>query len=54
MARFTEGTIIIGKGIELPEDEIPRLEIELIELGWILDTDELDYDSSGNFIVVYC
>ena len=46
MTRFTEGTIIIGNGIELTEDEIPRLEIELIELGRILDTDKLDYDSS--------
>ena len=54
MTRFTEGTIIIGKRIKLTENEIPRLEIELIELGRILDTDELDYDSSGNFIVVYC
>ena len=54
MSRFTEWTIIIRKGIELIEDEIPRLEVELIELGRILDTDELDYDSSGNFIVVYC
>ena len=46
MTRVTEGTIIIGKGIELAEGEIPTLEIELIELGRILDTDELDYDGS--------
>ena len=30
-----------------------RLEIELIELGRILDTNKLDYDSLGNLIVVY-
>ena len=54
MTRFAERTIIIGKGIELTEDEILRLEIELIELGRIMDTDELDYDSSGKFIIVYC
>ena len=46
--------IIIGNKIKLTEGVILRLEIELIELGRILDTDELDYDSSGNFIVVYC
>ena len=54
MTRFREEMIIIGKRIELTEDEILRLEIELIELGRILDTDKLDYDSSGNLIVVYC
>ena len=54
MTRFTKGTIIIGKRIELIEDEIPILEIELIELGRILDTNKLDYDSSVNLIVVYC
>ena len=53
MTRFTEGTIIIGNWIELIEDEIPRLEIELIELGRILDTDDLDYDGSWNFVVIY-
>ena len=54
MTRFTERKIIIGNWIELTEDEIPILEIELIELGRILDSDQLDYDGSWNFIVVYC
>ena len=54
MTRFTEETIMIGNWVELTEDEILRLEIELIELGRILDTNKLDYDSSGNLIVVYC
>ena len=54
MTRFIEGTIIIREGIEVTEDEILRLEIELIELGRISNTDELDYDSSGNLIGGYC
>ena len=32
MNRFSERKIVIGKGIELTEDEILRLEIEMIEL----------------------
>ena len=32
---------MIGNWVELTEDEIPRLETELIELEKILDTDEL-------------
>ena len=54
MTRFTEGTMIIGKEIELTEDEVLRLEIELIELERMLYTNKLDYDSSVNLIVVYC
>ena len=53
MNRFEKGTIVIGKGIELTEDEILRLEIELIELERLLDTDQLEYDSLGNLIVRY-
>ena len=54
MTRFIEGMIIIGKRKELTEDQILRLEIELIELGRIFDIDKLNYDSSGNLIIVYC
>ena len=53
MTRFTEGTMIIGKEIELTEDEVLRLEIELIELERMLYTNKLDYDSSRNLIEVY-
>ena len=53
MTRFEESTIVIGKWIELTEDEIPRLEIEMIELGRLLETNILDYDSSGNLVVKY-
>ena len=53
MNRFKEGTIIIGKGIELTEEEILRLEIELIQLGRLEDTDWLEYNSSKKLIVKY-
>ena len=39
MIRFEEGTIVIGKEIELTEHEILRLEIEMIELERLLDID---------------
>ena len=41
MIRFEEGTIIIGKGIELTEEEILRLEDELIQIGRLEETDYL-------------
>ena len=44
MTRFTKAIIIRGKGIELTEDEILRLEIELIESERMLDTNKLEYD----------
>ena len=53
MNRFKEGTIVIGKGIDLTEDEILRLEIEMIELERLLDIDRLDYDAIGNLVVKY-
>ena len=51
MTRFIDGTIVIGKRIELTEDEILRLEVELIELGRMIDTNKLEYDLIGNLIV---
>ena len=53
MNRFKEGTIIIGSGIELTEEEILRLEIELIELWRLEDTDQLEYNSSKDLVVKY-
>ena len=53
MNRFSEGTIVIGKRIELTEDEVLKLEIEMIELGRLLETDRLVYDSIGNLLVKY-
>ena len=37
MNRFEEGTIVVWKGVDLSEDEILKLEIELIELERLLD-----------------
>ena len=53
MNRFEERTIVVGKSVELTEDEILRLEIEPIELERLLDTDQLEYDSLGNLVVRY-
>ena len=53
MNRFKENTIIIGKGVELIEDEILRLEIEIIDLERIIETDKLEYDDRRNLVVVY-
>ena len=53
MSRFKENTIIIGKGIHLTEEEILRLEIEMINLGRIIETDKLGHDSEGNLVVIY-
>ena len=53
MNRYKENTIIIRKGVELTEDEILRLEIEMIDLGRIIETDNLKYDDKGNLVVVY-
>ena len=41
MTRFKERTVIVGKGIELTEEEILRLEIELIQIGRLEETDYL-------------
>ena len=41
MNRFEENIVIIGQGINLTEEEILRLEIELIELGRLRETDRL-------------
>ena len=53
MTRLSEGTVVIGKEIELTEDEVLRLEIKMIELGRLLETDRLDYDNVGNLVVRY-
>ena len=41
MNRSSEKTIVIGIGIQSIEDKILRLEIELIELGRLIDTDRI-------------
>ena len=51
MTRFSDGTIVVGKGIKLTEEEILRLEIEMIELGRLLKTDRLEYYNIGNLVV---
>ena len=53
MNRFSEGTIVIGKRIELTEDKVLKLEIEMIELGRLFKTDGLEYNSVGNLVVKY-
>ena len=53
MNRFKKGTIIVGKWIELTEEEVLRLEIELIQLERLEDTDYLEYNSSKELIVRY-
>ena len=53
MNRFKEGTIIVGRGIELTEEEILKLEIELIQLGRLEDTSQLEYNSLKDLIVKY-
>ena len=53
MIRFEEGTIIIGKGIELTEEEILRLEDELIQIGRLEETDYLEYNLLRELIVKY-
>ena len=53
MNRFKEGTVIIGRGIELTEEETLGLEIELIQLGRREETDQLEYNSFKDLIVKY-
>ena len=53
MNRFKEGTIIVGRRIELTEEEVLRLKIELIQLGRLEDTDWLEYNSSKELTVKY-
>ena len=53
MNRFEENTVIIGQGINLTEEEILRLEIELIELGRLRETDRLEYNDKGQLVVIY-
>ena len=53
MNRLKEGTVIVGRGIELMEEEILRLEIELIQLGRLEHTDQLEYNSFKDLIVKY-
>ena len=50
---FKEGTIIVGRRIELTEEEILRLEIELIQLGRLEDIDWLEYNSFIDLIGKY-
>ena len=49
MTRFEEGTVIVGKGIELTEEEILWLEIELIQIGRLEETDCLEYNLAKEF-----
>ena len=53
MNRFEENTIVIGKGVNLTEEEILRLEIEMIEFGRLIETDKLEYNDKGQLVVVY-
>ena len=53
MNSFEENTIIIGKGIDLTEDETLRLEIQMIELGRLRETDKLEYNNKGQLVVIY-
>ena len=53
MNKFEENTIILGKGIDLTEEEILRLEIKMIELRRVKETDKLEYNDKGQLIVIY-
>ena len=53
MNRFEKNTIIIGKGIELTEDEILRLEKKMFESGRLIEIDKLEYNNEGQLIVIY-
>ena len=51
--RFKEGTIIVGRWTELTEEKILRLEIELIQLGRLEETNQLEYNPFQELIVKY-
>ena len=53
MNKFEKNTIIIGEGIELSEEEILRLEIKMIELGRLRETDKLEYNDKEQLVVIY-
>ena len=53
MTRFKEGTVIVGKGIELIGEEILRLENELIQIGRLEETDYLEYNLLKELTVKY-
>ena len=53
MNRFKENSVTIGEGIELTEDEILKLEIEMINLGRIIETYKLEYTDKGQLVVAY-
>ena len=53
MTRFEEGTVIAGKAIELTKEQILRLEIELIQIGRLEETDCLEYNLAKELIVRY-
>ena len=53
MNKFEENTVIIGQGINLTEEEILKLEIELIELWRLRETDRLEYNDKGQLVVIY-
>ena len=53
MNRFKENTVIIDKGIDLTEEEILRLDIEMIELGRLRELNRLEYNNKGQLVVIY-
>ena len=53
MNRIKENTVIIREGVELTKDKILRLEIEMIDLGRIMETDKLEYNNTGQLVVIY-
>lgn len=50
MNRLENQTVIIGKGIELTEEVLLRLETEMVELGQLLEVDILDKTSNGYIV----
>lgn len=53
MTRLAKATVIIWINIELFEEEILRLEIEMIEKGHMLEIDKLGYNDNNELIVLY-
>lgn len=53
MTRLPEGTIIVKRGISLLEEEILRLEIEMVERGHLDIYDTLGYDTERNLVIFY-
>lgn len=53
MNRLPDKTIIIQSGIILSDEDILRLEIEMVDRGHLNVYDTLGYDENRNLVVCY-